>query len=425
MKRFIRIGLTSSLALGALAFAAVPALAQDAKAEKKAKKEKPAAKVKANLTPAFEKEISQVQKLVAEKKAAEAEAKLAVAAPLAQTPDDKYYVGAMRQSIAVLNNNNDAQLMIAIAEQLDSGSALMPATSGAQFSSVLGRRAYDKNDYATAVKRLEAAQKYGANDGSSLIFLADSYVKTGRTAEGIAIAKKAIEAERAAGRKPPSSWFTSLRSSAYKAGLAAETGEWSRMLVAEHPTPDNLHDMAGFYINIAKPGDRPRVDAFRLMYDTKSMIAGSEYTEFADLLIRVKMPGEAAAVLKEGMANGKIPATSQKAKDLMPTDAAIAADRASLNQSEKGARAAATGGPAANNAEAFMGYGEYAKAIDLYRLALTKGGAGFDADETNLRLGIALLKAGQKAEATAAFAKVGGQRAELAKHWATWAAIRT
>ncbi len=60
---------------------------------------------------------------------------------------------------------------------------------------------------------------------------------------------------------------------------------------------------------------------------------------------------------------------------------------------EKTAAAAPNGKPASRTADAYLGYGDNAKAIELYKLALTKGGV--DNDEVNTRLGIALLALGR------------------------------
>jgi Flp pilus assembly protein TadD len=72
--------------------------------------------------------------------------------------------------------------------------------------------------------------------------------------------------------------------------------------------------------------------------------------------------------------------------------------------------------------DAYLGYGEWAKAAELYRAALTK--SGVDASLTNLRLGIALARSGDKAGATAAFNAVTGTRADIAKYWLLYLATR-
>ena len=72
--------------------------------------------------------------------------------------------------------------------------------------------------------------------------------------------------------------------------------------------------------------------------------------------------------------------------------------------------AAATGALALKIGDAFYGYGEHAKAIALYRAALTKGGV--DANLVNTRLAMALLASGDRAGAEAAFKALTGPRAE-------------
>ena len=73
--------------------------------------------------------------------------------------------------------------------------------------------------------------------------------------------------------------------------------------------------------------------------------------------------------------------------------------------------------------EAYFGYGDYAKAADMFRAA--QGKAGVDAELANLRLGMALAASGDKAGAATALAKVTGPRAEVARYWETYAKLRS
>jgi hypothetical protein len=95
--------------------------------------------------------------------------------------------------------------------------------------------------------------------------------------------------------------------------------------------------------------------------------------------------------------------------------ARVRADRASLVAGEKAALAAATARPALATGDAFMSYGDYAKAAALYRAALGK--SGVDADLANLRLGIALARSGDKAGAQTALSAVKGNRGSIAQLW--------
>ena len=70
-------------------------------------------------------------------------------------------------------------------------------------------------------------------------------------------------------------------------------------------------------------------------------------------------------------------------------------------------------------ADTFLSYGDAAKAVDLYTIALGKPGG--DAARLNTRLGIAQVDKGDYAGAQASFAKVQGARKVLAQLWAGYA----
>jgi hypothetical protein len=99
----------------------------------------------------------------------------------------------------------------------------------------------------------------------------------------------------------------------------------------------------------------------------------------------------------------------------------LAADRASLPTLERDGRAAnASAVTATGAADAFLSYGEAAKAEVLYTMALNKPGA--EKDRILTRLGIAQLDQGKHAEAQASFGKVTGARRNIAQLWALYAA---
>jgi hypothetical protein len=57
--------------------------------------------------------------------------------------------------------------------------------------------------------------------------------------------------------------------------------------------------------------------------------------------------------------------------------------------------------------------------VEMYKLAVTKG--GIDLDPVNLHLGIALALSGNKADAQTAFAAVKtSPNSDIAKLWMTW-----
>ena len=66
-------------------------------------------------------------------------------------------------------------------------------------------------------------------------------------------------------------------------------------------------------------------------------------------------------------------------------------------------------------ADAYLNYGDAAKAEELYVSALAKGAA--DKDRVLTRLGIAQVDQGKWAAAKDSFSKVAGTRSNLAKMW--------
>jgi hypothetical protein len=100
----------------------------------------------------------------------------------------------------------------------------------------------------------------------------------------------------------------------------------------------------------------------------------------------------------------------------------IAEDKAVLPGLATRAAAAAKGDLAFNVGNGYFGHGDYAKAAELYRLAIQKGAP--DQELAKLRLGIALAMAGQNAEAETALKAVSGPRASLASYWMLWLANR-
>lgn len=414
-ERFTSLRLVMAIGAGASLLTLQPAFA----------KEKPPAVVKEappKFSPAFQKAAAPIQAALIAKNNEGAKAAIAASELLASTPDDKYFLGAFRLQLGGALTDRKMQSQ-ALTEMLASGSSKLKPDDVPKYKRALGVWAYDDKDYAGAISLLNEADAAGAKDGDLYIRLSDAHAKLKQTSLSIAAAEKAIAASAAKGEAAPDNWYYVTRQRAYQAGMVAETSEWSRKTARAYPTTDNLHDMPAFYINLARPGDRERFDLFRLMREMKAMKVPQEYLELADLALRLRFPGEAKAVLDEGYAASLISPGSQQGKDLMTTTSAkIAEDRASLAGSEKLAQTNALGRIAQNVGDAYLGYGNNAKAIELYQLAQKKG--GIDADELNTHLGIAYLRSGQKAEAIKTFSAVGGARTEIGRFWKTWAELK-
>ena len=401
--------LVSTLALGAalaLSSAVAPALAQ-----KKAAAAPAAPNYK--LSKEFRAALAPAQPAIKAGNTAAAVAALAAAEALVKTPDEKYIAAAVRLELASAAKDPAMQGR-AIEGMIASGSA--PTADLPKLHYYAGSLAYQRNDFVNANRFLAQAHQLGYAGSDLYLLLAESNFKSNQVPAGLAFVDKAVAAKRAANEKAPEDWYRRAASVAYKAKLMPESSRWTREQVRAYPSADNWRSALVIYRDSGQRDGQLNLDLFRLMRATKSLDGERDYYEYAALATERGLPGEAKAVIEEGLASGKVPSSSRAITEMRTmASGKISADRASLATSERQAAGAATGKIAANTGDAYLGYGDDAKAIALYRAALTKGGV--DTDAVNTRLGIALARSGDKAGARAAFAAVKGTRQEIAQFW--------
>lgn len=405
--------LVSSLALGAaLILGAAPTMALAAK-------EKPVAASKMTLSKEFRTAAGPAQAAI-KANAAGADAAVSAAEAAATLPDDKFVAAQLRLQVGGAMKDPVMQQKAVLA-MLSSGSALgTPELPRLNFYA--GQFAYQANDFPRAVQYLTEAERLGYKSGNqdALLLLAESNFKGNNVPAGLVAVDKAIAASTAAGVKPPESWYARASSVAYKAKLNSESAKWTRAQVRAYPTKDNWRSALVVYRDGAQRDGNLNLDIFRLMRLTKSLAGERDYYEFASLATERGLPGEAKSIIDEGMATSAVPTSSRALNELRGmASTKIAGDQASLAAAERQAAASANGRVASATADAYLAYAQDAKAIALYKTALTKGGV--DVDAVNTRMGIAMLRSGDKAGARAAFSAVkGAARADIAAFWLLW-----
>ena len=404
--------LVSSLALGAaLMLGAAPTIAMAAK-------EKPAEAAKMTLSKEFRAAAGPAQAAI-KANAAGADAAVTAAETAATLPDDKFVAAQLRLQVGSALKNQVMQ-QNAVLAMLNSGSALGNADAP-RLNFYAGQFAYTANDFPKAMQYLTEAERLGYKSGNqdALLLLAEANFKANNVPAGLAHVDKAVAASKAAGVKPPESWYARASSVAYKAKLNSESAKWTRAQVREYPTKDNWRSALVVYRDGATRDGNLNLDIFRLMRLTKSLAGERDYYEFASLATERGLPGEAKSIIDEGIATGAVPSSSRALNELRGmASAKIAGDQASLAATERQAGTSATGRVASATGDAYLGYGQDAKAIALYKTALSKGGV--DVDAINTRMGIALMRSGDKAGARTAFTAVKGARADIAAFWLLW-----
>ena len=374
---------------------------------------------KIKLSEKASKAVIALQSAVVANDTANFPALLAAAQTAARTNDDRYAIGQLWLRASVTAKDN-AGIVSAIDQMTASG--LTPADLAASLRFSQARIKYQAKDYASSAALLQ--QLLAANPGNSeaLLLLAESHEAQGQGLMAVATIQKAMAARTASGQPIPQDWMRRAVSLAYKYKLPVVTTlatDWIRA----YPDPTNIRDAVRIYAETSGLADSDQIDLFRLQRAANALKGESEYYRYANIALSKGLPGEAKAVLDEGFASRAIDRSRPVFKEVYTVSSGkVAADKASLASSQSAALAGSAAKPAVATGDAYLGYGDYAKAAALYRASLGKTGA--DPSLSNLRLGIALALSGDKAGASAAFNAVTGARQQTASLWLAWLAGR-
>jgi len=343
---------------------------------------------------------------------------LTTAQPAARGHDAKYLVGRLRYEIAT-HTNDAAMRSRAVDEMIDSGGAQpneMPALLEEQL-----RTATAAGDTAKAARASAALDALNPNDPARFTRQAVARAAAGDNAGAIALYRQAIQAQTTAGQPVPQEWRQQIAAIAYRARQPQTVGYMREWLVAS-PSPSLWHDTIVIALELANADPSMKLDGYRLMRAAGAMNSERDFVELAEAANSARAIGEVKAVLDDGLRRNLITTNAAFARErLGDVNGRVAADQASLGGERAAANASRDALLPTRLGDSYYGYGQYAPAAELYRLAMTKGG---DANTLNLRLGAALAQSGDRAGAEAAFRAVTGPRAELAQLWLLWLSSR-
>jgi len=354
---------------------------------------------------------------------AEAPAQLVAVEAAAKTPKDKFIAGQWGTTVAaVLGDNKIAQH--AMQDIVDSGMAPPADAMTNQFK--LGVSAYQNLDYGTAVKALTPVVAANYPDDVAAEALALSYSSQNQPGEALNALKTAAQVRKAAGGVVPNQWLLRANQIAYKAKNPAWGNEWAVLTVTYAPTPSNWISSAQLLRIYNGYTGQEALDLARLLSRNGALAgdvkeAKQEYLDYISTADARRQPGEVLAVIDAGTQAGALSATDPAVADARTlASSRLAADKASLPGLYRDAHGAASSAAGVmGTGDAYLGYGDSAKAAELYKLALAK--PGVDAPRAWTRLGIAQVDAGDYAGAQASFAKVEGTRKPLALFWTAYA----
>lgn len=405
----------TTTALGiVLAIASVPAAAQLTRSQEsdnqKKMPEQPQSKP-GDVKPSSGalKAVVELQNAVKANDTANIPAKLAAARAVAKTKEDNYLIGVFQRQ-AALNAKDVAGLATAV--QALEASNYLDATKLAALYMDLGIQQFNAKQTALAVASFQRAATLTPNDSGAIELLAQAKSAAGQNAEAASLFQQTIKARIAAGQKPTEDVYRRAVQAAYDSQSPSAI-ELGRQWVSAYPSPDSWRNAILIYRNLAKPDVEGTLDLLRLMQTMNALSKSADYNLFATAAADQQNYVEAQAVIDAGIAAKQVDPASPLFRDIVVglkskqklTEADLVA---ATKMAQSGAAMVRVG-------DRYFGMGQYAKAADLYRAALAKGGV--DKDIANLHLGMALARSNDKAGATAAFNAVTGPRADIAKYW--------
>ncbi len=414
---------TSRYALVAALGFALAAVAPGAPAF--AKKKDEAATPQLKIGDAVRKPLAEADAAIKAKNIPAAEAALAQAKQVAKTPDEQFVVAQYGLNAAQASGDQ-AKLSAALDEMITTGEAAgkLPDDQRAKFYWFQGQFAYQAKNYAKAEASLTKAIAAGSTEADAYAVLADVQNRNGKPTEALATLQKVIQTKAAAGQPVPTDWYGRGADIASRAKLPGDFVKITTSWLAAYPVKQNWHDSLFIYRQMAGLSGENDLDLLRLAraVDALPLSAQSNYVDYA-LAVYLRFPNEAVDVLNEGIKAGKLnPTTSQNTREILAlSQPKLGPDKASIPAAITAANGPkATFKSAMTTADLLYGYKDFAKAAEIYKVALTKPGA--DAAQANYRLGLALAQAGDKAGAKAAFDAAGangtyGVLSQYAKVW--------
>lgn len=404
--------MAAALGCALIATAAVPALAQEKPKKEKKQKEEAGKATTIAVSKGFAPAVKKMQAADAAKDAAGLQSAIAEGEGSATTNEDRYWNSYYRLRLGLINSDKALQSR-AFDEMLDSG--LTPAASVGVYSFYSGNFAYIAKDYAKAVKRLEAAKAGGSTEPQLDLLLMDSYLQQGQTDQGLAIAKAAIDASRAAGQRPSDELYVRPIKALQTANRNEEVLDLMTLRMRDYNQPEVWRQTLFILLQQAGESKEVSLDTLRLMRATNAMLQRIEYSEYASLATEAALPGEVVGLIKAGKASKVIPQVDATFDEIAKSQSERVGDEEStisgyarLPTTVKDPRRV---GPAGDT---LVGFGRYAEAVPAYQAAIAAGG---DKELWTYRTGVAQALAGDNAAAKASFAQVTGPRKRLAQLW--------
>jgi len=345
--------------------------------------------------------------------------------PLAVSPDEKQALGGMIFNAAILGK--DLPMQLQGVEMMLASDNIQPAEQG-RFNLVAFQIASNLNQHQKARTYLQRAidLNYTSTNVSMAdlqMNMAETYFSEDRHTEGLAYLSSAIAQRKEQALPVDERWYKRGVAIAYTNEVVPQVYDFVSDWVGDYPTAENWRDGVNLTRNLNDFDPQVLLDLLRLGRKVGTLTEKNDYIYYIEAADPRRLPLEVKELIDSAYSSGIIPKGSDTFVDEQYRIATgrIAADRADLPALERDAGAASAQMRTVLAAgDAFLNYGENAKAVRFYEKSLTF--PGVDRNLALTRLGIAQIAMGDAAAASQNLAKVEGVRIPVARLWGSYAA---
>jgi len=366
-----------------------------------------------SVGPKLGKILKAAQDAISAKKWQEAKAKLDEAAAFPdKSPYETYAVNELAGFVAINLSDYPAA---AKAFEATLNSEYLAADQRPARLKAVAQLFYQTKAYAKVTNYGATYLKDNAGDSDMNMMVGQAYYLQNDFVNAAKYLSSAIDAAEKAGKPVKEDWLQLLQSAKYEQGDTAGLTRTLEKTVSLFPKAnywDQLITLTDKEINDSGKLD---LEIYRLRLATGAKLEPDEYREIAELAIQAGLPGEAQMVMEKAMAGGTKTERDTRLINMAKNQAE--ADQRTLAQSEAAAKNAANGEPLVKTGEAYLTYGNPAKAVELIKAGIAKGPK--DVERAKLRLGVAQLEAKQVGEARKTFASIAANSpyGRLGKLW--------
>lgn len=409
----LNVSKSAILLAGAAVLAGAFATSAEAQRRNREAQEAPADPARPQVSRAFATAFQPVNAAITANDLATADAGLPALRAAATTPYELFVVAQTDFRIATAQNNAQRQLT-ALDAMVDSNGA--PAADAPRIVVAAGQMAYNARDYAKAAQRFERAIALGSTADNLNILYLDSLLRANQIDQGLAYARQQIAAGQTAGRPANEQVYSLTARALQEARRVPELLELLGARARAYPTTANMRSLGIIFLQNQPDNRGTTLDVMRVLLEANALDDRRYFVEYAGAAVEEGLPNEAIAVVNAARAAGRAQANDVTFNEVLQSqNAKLAEDRASLAGSARRAREVPEARLATLTGDAYLTYGQYPQALEMYALALTK--ANVDVNLVNTRIGMARFRSGDVAGARQAFETIQGPRATIAAMW--------